>query len=336
MDALFDGIDWMITDEERLVELVKKHEIIYNNRCVGFKGADKRSIWAQIGVQIGMTGEECFKKWTSIRERYTRELKNFANKPNHKTEWLLFYSLSFLREYVKQRPGRSHATEVDNGQLIELVRRHEILYNKQGFGSQCSDQKEKAWNEIAEELCVTAEECYNRWKSLRERYTRELRQQIYEGKTDKEMDWPLFTSFSFLKNYVKQRPYRKRKCKRVCKYSVDASEASNSPALICKKELYTEATPVRSEGDPLSSADESSADNREELTTGEYLNYDEQSLHEAAETCEKSSIGGQENNAIYYFGQTIVAILSEMSEVKQAKAMRLMFDALITIKTEPE
>ncbi|XP_017479963.1 PREDICTED: transcription factor Adf-1-like isoform X4 [Rhagoletis zephyria] len=76
-----DGFDDMssfalMTLDERLIELVRSHKIIYNKQCFGHRGLEqKQAAWNAIGEQLDTTAEECAKRWTSLRERYSRELR---------------------------------------------------------------------------------------------------------------------------------------------------------------------------------------------------------------------------------------------------------------------
>uniref|UniRef100_A0A0K8VTB8 Transcription factor Adf-1 n=1 Tax=Bactrocera latifrons TaxID=174628 RepID=A0A0K8VTB8_BACLA len=101
-----------IFEDERLIELVENHEILYNKHCTGYKGAgEKTESWIKIGEELGLTAEECAKRWKSLRERYSRELKLVENNDNYVVEWPLFGAFSFLRQFVKQRQGRSILNE---------------------------------------------------------------------------------------------------------------------------------------------------------------------------------------------------------------------------------
>ncbi|XP_011205564.2 uncharacterized protein LOC105227756 [Bactrocera dorsalis] len=335
-----------IFDDERLIELVENHEILYNKHCTGYKGAgEKTESWIKIGEELGLTAEECAKRWKSLRERYSRELKLVENNNNYVVEWPLFGALSFLRQFVKQRQGRSTLNEVNDELLIQLVRDHHVLYQKSCLGLTSSSQKADAWFEISEQMGITAEGCSSRWRSLRERYTRELKQaeMLSESNDDASLcvQWPLFNSLSFLRDSVKPRHTRdskdsaivtikRKRRKLVCTDHNEVSGACNSPTLVCKKEFFIDTMSMPPDNELFARTIE---DCREKMIIP---NGNQEKFFESPESCRNNITTAKTNDSINLFGQTVAAIISEMSQAKQAKAMRVLFNALITIKTEPE
>nr|XP_014102780.1 uncharacterized protein LOC106627243 [Bactrocera oleae] len=339
-----------IFDDERLIELVENHEILYNKHCTGYKGAEEKTdSWIKIGEELGMAAEECAKRWKSLRERYSRELKLVENNANFVVEWPLFGALSFLRQFVKQRHGRSTSNEVNDELLIQLVRAHNVLYQKNCLGLRYSSQKTEAWFEISEQMGITAEACSSRWRGLRERYSRELKQaeMLSESNDDASscVQWPLFNSLSFLKDSVKPRHTRdskdsyrdpaivainRKRRKRVCADDSEVSEACNSPTLVCKKEFFIDTMSMPPDNELFARTIE---DCREKMIVP---NGNEEKFFRSPETCRENMTTVKTNDSINLFGQTVAAIILEMSQAKQAKAMRVLFNALITIKTEPE
>ncbi|XP_054089598.1 uncharacterized protein Adf1_18 isoform X3 [Zeugodacus cucurbitae] len=302
-----------IFDDVRLIELVENHEIIYNKHGAVFQGTEnKRDSWIKIAEDMGMTAEECIKRWTCLRERYTRELKQVETNPNFVVGWPLFGPLSFLRKFIKQRPARTVIEEVDEELLIKLVRNHDVLYSNKGI--KYSNLKAKSWLEISEQMGVSVEACYNRWKSLRERYTREIKRDA-----SLSVQWPLFNSLSFLRDSIKLRPYRCTK---------NSLKDSNMVAIKSKRLKHdcAEANESLADNDLFGQRIE---DSREKTVVS---NGNEEKFFSSTQDCSENMT----NDSINLFGKTVAAIISEMSEAKQAKAMRVLFNALITIKTEPE
>uniref|UniRef100_A0A0A1WTN1 Transcription factor Adf-1 n=1 Tax=Zeugodacus cucurbitae TaxID=28588 RepID=A0A0A1WTN1_ZEUCU len=324
-----------IFDDVRLIELVENHEIIYNKHGAVFQGTEnKRDSWIKIAEDMGMTAEECIKRWTCLRERYTRELKQVETNPNFVVGWPLFGPLSFLRKFIKQRPARTVIEEVDEELLIKLVRNHDVLYSNKGF--KCSNLKAKSWLEISEQMGVSVEACYNRWKSLRERYTREIKRDA-----SLSVQWPLFNSLSFLRDSIKLRPYRctknslkdsnmvaikSKRLKHDCAEANESLGTCYSPPLVCKKEFLIDPLTLPADNALFGQTIE---DSREKTVVS---NGNEEKFFSSTQDCSENMT----NDSINLFGKTVAAIISEMSEAKQAKAMRVLFNALITIKTEPE
>ncbi|XP_036346953.1 uncharacterized protein LOC118756291 isoform X1 [Rhagoletis pomonella] len=253
--------------------------------------------------------------------------------------------------------------------LIELVRSHKIIYNKQCFGHRGLEQKQAAWNAIGEQLDTTADECAKRWTSLRERYSRELRrlEKLSESKEHVVVDWPYFNSLSFLREFVKPRaprstgnetlgwnsPAPPKKFKMFRAESNEFSDTSDSTTPPTKYKSFS------AESNEFPDTSDSPATQKNfKILSGESNEFSDAS-NPLEEICiEKVEmpieiqnvqspaagvIVNTENaatikriNAVQSFGQTVAAILSEMSEAKQARAMRVLFNALITIKTSPE
>ncbi|XP_053962922.1 uncharacterized protein LOC128866320 [Anastrepha ludens] len=205
--------------------------------------------------------------------------------------------------------------------LIDLVRSHKILYNKHCLGYRGAEQKQEAWFEISAQLGIAAEDCSKRWKSLRERYSRVLKQvdTLSESKVNATVNWPLFSSLSFLRSYVKQRTSR-----RSLNDNKDSSFIARRPKRF--KQISAESNELPDSYNPLNELRRDKMEMPIEI----------EAIQSLAPKVEEKVVIKKESDAVLSFGQTVAAIISEMSEAKQAKAMRILFDALITIKTEPE
>ncbi|XP_036344448.1 uncharacterized protein LOC118753685 [Rhagoletis pomonella] len=126
----FLDFDKKMIDEERLIDLVRDNEVLYNKTCVGSRlPAKKLAAWAAISRELGATGlcknpklelyeqypftfleEQCTKRWISLRERYTRELRKLdapsgsaaASQPT----WHFSTNMAFLKPFIAPRPTR--------------------------------------------------------------------------------------------------------------------------------------------------------------------------------------------------------------------------------------
>ncbi|XP_036319832.1 transcription factor Adf-1-like [Rhagoletis pomonella] len=96
-------------DDERLVDLVRANEAIYKKSCISYRLPErKRAAWTGIARELGATEEQCTRRWQTLRERYSRELKK-SDAPSGSAaalmdNWPLFENMSFLKEFVKPRP----------------------------------------------------------------------------------------------------------------------------------------------------------------------------------------------------------------------------------------
>ncbi|XP_073842009.1 uncharacterized protein [Musca autumnalis] len=84
-------------------------------------------------------------------------------------------------------------------QLISEIERRELLYNQSHANYRNKRLKAKAWREIANKTGRPTEQCITRWKSLRDRFARDLR-------TINTSDWKYFNVLSFLKPHIIRDP----------------------------------------------------------------------------------------------------------------------------------
>ncbi|KAL1487619.1 hypothetical protein ABEB36_015708 [Hypothenemus hampei] len=101
--------------DERLIQLVKNCEILYNKRCSAYKNISLKSKeWQEISETLNSTTDECIRRWKSLRDRYARELKK-ENQPSgssakNQVTWNLFMHIDFLRDHVSPRSTSGNMT----------------------------------------------------------------------------------------------------------------------------------------------------------------------------------------------------------------------------------
>lgn len=88
-----------------LIEAVKNNPILYDNTLSDFKVPEKKIYcWEKIAKNLGTSEEECRKRWRTLRERYTRELKQMKFGSGAKiSSWEFFRHLGFLIDHIKYR-----------------------------------------------------------------------------------------------------------------------------------------------------------------------------------------------------------------------------------------
>ncbi|XP_037025418.1 transcription factor Adf-1 [Bradysia coprophila] len=86
--------------------------------------------------------------------------------------------------------------------LIELVKHCPTVYDSKIAEFKIPHRKEEAWEIISKEMEITVLECRNRWRTIRERYARELRRH------DMNSTWPYFHLMEFLTPFIKPREIR--------------------------------------------------------------------------------------------------------------------------------
>lgn len=154
-----------------LIERVKITPSLYDPRNLDFRLAyRKEQEWEVVGAMVGMTAAEARRRWTCLRDRYSRELKQLRLHPE-KNEYgnsPFFRQMDFLRKFVRKRRNRRR-----NGF---------IGYENQGTEGHKVNKDGPIIHEIEEE------DDYNF-----ENYDKQS--EIYDGKVDEntmESDYPEF------------------------------------------------------------------------------------------------------------------------------------------------
>ncbi|XP_020713516.1 uncharacterized protein LOC101461013 isoform X2 [Ceratitis capitata] len=92
-----------------LISRVKVTPSLYDPRNPDFRLAyRKEQEWEIVGSMVGMTASEARRRWTCLRDRYSRELKQLRLHPE-KNEYgnnPFFRQMDFLRRYVRKRRNR--------------------------------------------------------------------------------------------------------------------------------------------------------------------------------------------------------------------------------------
>ncbi|XP_073819651.1 transcription factor Adf-1-like [Musca autumnalis] len=92
-------------------------------------------------------------------------------------------------------------------ELINSIQLHECIYNKGSNLYRNKIAKEKAWSAVAAEVGKPVKQCQTRWKSLRDRYTKEhLKLSSGSGAPEYSPEWRFTNSMSFLSDYIQPRP----------------------------------------------------------------------------------------------------------------------------------
>ncbi|XP_017082503.2 transcription factor Adf-1 isoform X2 [Drosophila eugracilis] len=205
-------------DDVELIKLIENHPILYDKdsaRSVK-NAAQKDAAWKAISLKLGASERACITRWKSIRDRFGKEFRRFQERPDEPTYWDMFPRLLFLKDHYKQGLAKNESLDgirfeprerkkrqkVDveqekrrkdeeeedcqddllNEQLIELVKMHPVLYDRHKIRvSKNLTAKNEAWREISENLNVSEELCYNRWKKMRDRFAREYRRHFRKG-----------------------------------------------------------------------------------------------------------------------------------------------------------
>ncbi|XP_049316793.1 uncharacterized protein LOC125779477 isoform X1 [Bactrocera dorsalis] len=98
-------------NDEKLIEEVRAREILYNKACVGYRvPSKKKAAWVSVAKELGATDEQCSKRWLTLRERFSREVRKMESPSgsgaSNTETWPLFDNMSFLKLYIQPRPNR--------------------------------------------------------------------------------------------------------------------------------------------------------------------------------------------------------------------------------------
>ncbi|XP_054081686.1 uncharacterized protein LOC128919930 [Zeugodacus cucurbitae] len=113
-------------NDEKLIEEVRAREILYNKACVGYRvPSRKRDAWVSVAKELGATEEQCSKRWLTLRERFSREVRKMeapsGSGASNAETWPLFDNMSFLKQYIQPRPNRCTTNILDDMFSQELL-----------------------------------------------------------------------------------------------------------------------------------------------------------------------------------------------------------------------
>ena len=94
--------------------------------------------------------------------------------------------------------------------FIEVIRSFPCLWNMAPKEYKDVRLKENAWKAVSQKSGIDIDECKKRWKSLRDKFVRELKlikKKKVSGTSGPPptSDWPYFTVMSFIQDTVRHR-----------------------------------------------------------------------------------------------------------------------------------
>ncbi|XP_067639460.1 uncharacterized protein [Eurosta solidaginis] len=124
-------------DDLLLIKLVKRNELLYDKNNRDYKCIEKKeAAWKRIGKELGVSDEDCSRRWFVLRGRYTRESRRITALANNgmttTSFWPLLYELDFLKPHIVQRRGR----------LVFRVRDEPAENSSQSFVSENDDNEQ--------------------------------------------------------------------------------------------------------------------------------------------------------------------------------------------------
>ncbi|XP_064470774.1 transcription factor Adf-1-like [Ornithodoros turicata] len=92
--------------------------------------------------------------------------------------------------------------------LCAEVAKHPLLFDRKTSGYSDPVQRSHAWRVIGRALNYPDEECHKQWRTIRDKYVREVRQGREDGDTGMDQvqsSWPLFRCLGFLRGHIQMR-----------------------------------------------------------------------------------------------------------------------------------
>ncbi|XP_053610837.1 uncharacterized protein LOC128675439 [Plodia interpunctella] len=111
-------VDTSQADDRKIIRLVRDRRLLYarNNMPVASYHSQVKRLWQEVAKQMGWTVADVRRKWSHIRNSYSRHLRNemhgaITAKGRTVSRWYLADELGFLREHMATdtRLGTSYA-----------------------------------------------------------------------------------------------------------------------------------------------------------------------------------------------------------------------------------
>ncbi|XP_013196538.1 uncharacterized protein LOC106139608 isoform X2 [Amyelois transitella] len=96
-----------VADDRKMIRLVRERRLLYarNNMPVASYHSQVKRLWQEVANKMGWTVAEVRRKWSHIRNSYSRHLRNemhgaMTSKGRTVSRWYLADELAFLREHM--------------------------------------------------------------------------------------------------------------------------------------------------------------------------------------------------------------------------------------------
>ncbi|XP_075167792.1 hinge1 [Haematobia irritans] len=117
--------------DAQLIELIKSSPCIYDPQNIDFRFVQKKDLqWVKVSQALDMSDADARKRWTILRDRYSRELKLMSLHPRSqdlgRSEF--FHKMDFLRRFVKRRRSRSKRNDINSPFSFESIEMHPQMH----------------------------------------------------------------------------------------------------------------------------------------------------------------------------------------------------------------
>uniref|UniRef100_A0A0A1WG32 Transcription factor Adf-1 n=1 Tax=Zeugodacus cucurbitae TaxID=28588 RepID=A0A0A1WG32_ZEUCU len=129
-------------------------------------------------------------------------------------------------------------TPLDDVRLIKLVQSHPILYDRNlARGPKTSSLKDDIWKKLSLQLNCSERACITRWKSIRDRFGKELRRA--QDNPEEAVNWDMFEHLLFLREHYKQGQANGEAIFNI-KYEPKKRKRGRKPRKVCEEESFKE------------------------------------------------------------------------------------------------
>ncbi|EDW60999.1 uncharacterized protein hng1 [Drosophila virilis] len=107
-----------------LIHTIRSTPSLYDHRHGDFRLSQrKEEDWAKVAETLNISSPDARRRWTCLRDRYSRELKQMRLHPNSEFGHNDFFrQMDFLREFVRKRRERSRRDDTPTSWLKTEVR----------------------------------------------------------------------------------------------------------------------------------------------------------------------------------------------------------------------
>ncbi|XP_040577750.1 uncharacterized protein [Lepeophtheirus salmonis] len=232
--------------------------------------------------------------------------------------------------------------KVNKELFIAEVKKHKSIWD---IGSAAYLKKEKrneAWSLLCKDTGLSSHECRRIWKTLRDRFVREIKfieRKRASNSSDAEptSTWNLFNQMEFLKNTINCRRIDKRSMRDDKKSSSDKKERSHSKAHPCDFQENIFYFP-EDEGDMTELPEPSSSEFQNYAEVSHNIIEEPQVLsHHREEEQKKRSSSGVDKSKVYKNHNFLMYLndkLNELEKDKRATAELMILELVTDIKNE--
>ncbi|CAG4980457.1 unnamed protein product [Colias eurytheme] len=121
-------------DDEKLIEIVRKYEFIYNLKHPKYMDNIKKEIaWKEIGNQMKQSAVSCKQRWQALRDAYRRALKKRKVKTDQAMKniklWKYESEMAFVAPFLERKVQDSIENTNEDKQYTDVDEKQE-LYNE--------------------------------------------------------------------------------------------------------------------------------------------------------------------------------------------------------------